>query len=244
MPPAAVKICPPLTATDTPNAPYNSFMKRTVFILAVLLAGIAAGVLIQRFFPLGRLLNPVKPGPTVSLIDLRISSFLSTPAAPPGGTVFVGDSHVEMGRFHERWPTPAVCRGVSGATVAQVRSLVPEVARHRPATVVIQCGTNDILAGTAPTDEYTAIVRSLLDSTDARVVVCEVPTLAAYIPESERRNRQIAAFNTYIRALAGPRVLVCHLAPTDADRDDDGIHLSPSGYAAWERALIAATPTR
>ena len=212
-------------------------MKRIVFILAVLLAGIAAGVLIQRFFPLGRLLNPVKPGPTVSLLDLRIASFLSTPAAPPGGTVFVGDSHVELGRWHERWTSPAVCRGVSGATVAQVRSLVPEVTRHRPATVVIQCGTNDRLADADPTAEYTALVRSLLDTTDARLVVCEVPTFAAHVTDAERRNRQIVAFNTYIRTLSGPRVSVCHLTPADADRAADGIHLSPSGYAAWERAL-------
>ena len=170
----------------------------------------------------------------------------------PGGVLFVGSSSIRKWEsLAQDCPVaPPLNRGFGGAQLGDVlhyanRIVVP----YRPRLIVLYAGDNDLAAGRTPRQVYAdyrafvALVRRRLPKT--RVVFVAVK------PSIARWNivGQIRAANALVRRYAArdPR----HLAYVDvftpmlgADGRprpelfiDDGLHMTPAGYALWTSIL-------
>jgi hypothetical protein len=191
---------------------------------------------------------PRPPGGAGNYASYRAEVYASLPEVPAGGTVFLGDSLVEYGAWHERWPG-GIARGVAGARVRDVRLCVPELGRHRPRAVVVMCGVNDLQAKADVEAEYAALVKALRDETPARVRVCSIlPVGEAWRGDPAGLNVRVRQANITLAGLAdGGRVEYLDLWPTmtdgrgrlRAELTADGLHLNAAGYAAWAAALRA-----
>ena len=136
------------------------------------------------------------------------------------------------------------CRARASATCW---AFVPEVARHEPAVVVVDCGVNDLrlTAGRpqAVIAEYSQLVRGLLAATGAKLRLCSVLPVGDDWPDDPATlNPRVAEFNELMAGLAdGGRVEFVDLRPAICDAGGqmrpeltvDGVHLTPAGYALW-----------
>lgn len=180
----------------------------------------------------------------------------------PIDVVFFGDSITEYWAAAD--PTfftgGRINRGISGQTSQQlVLRFRQDVLGLRPKIVVMQAGVNDILGNTGliGPDAYIANFETLIDLAQLHgigVVIGGLPA-ASGIPgrddiaatartaDLNRRLRDLARrrgvpFADYHAALAGPD------GKPRAGLSDDGVHLTPAGYAAIrpvaERAMAQA----
>ena len=183
--------------------------------------------------------------------DYRLQLYKSLPPAPAGGTLFLGDSLIMCGSWHERWPGGATERGVPGARVSDFLRFVPEVARHKPSVIVVLCGINDLRLQQGDPQtvfaEYSELVRGLLANTNAKLRLCSVLPVADSWPDSPALlNPRVVEFN---RLMAGStdddRVEFVDIRPAVCDNSGklrsemtiDGVHLTPAGYAVWLELL-------
>lgn len=181
----------------------------------------------------------------------------------PVDVVFFGDSITEYWALAPSAPFTAsrVNRGISGQTSQQlVLRFRQDVLGLNPRIVVMQAGVNDILGNTGliGADGFIANFETLIDlaqAHDIAVVIGSLPAASgipgrpdiavpARVADLNRRLRDLAArrgvgFADYFTALAGPDGL------PRAGYSDDGVHLTPAGYAAIrpvaDRALAEAT---
>jgi lysophospholipase L1-like esterase len=164
----------------------------------------------------------------------------------PGGVVFVGSSSIRMWDLARAFPkVKPLNRGFGGSHVADsVRQIDRLVNRHKPRTVVLYAGDNDITAGKTPDEvirDFEAFVAGVRKSCpDCRIVYIGIkPSLARW----ELRD-QMQQTNAGIRAVC-QRSSNCEFVDVwDAMLGDDGhprkelfifdgLHLSPAGYAVW-----------
>ncbi len=183
-------------------------------------------------------------------IDRLTAADAATPP-PQHAVVFVGSSSI---RF---WTTLAtdfpgiatINRGFGGSELAD--SVFYEdrlVLAYRPRLVVLFAGTNDLWAGKTPESVFTdfqafqAKLRAALPETRLLYIAITLAPSRTRIHEAMRTtNRMIAAecakdprctFVDFNPLLAGPEGV-----PAATFFREDQLHLNPSGYAVWAKAL-------
>jgi lysophospholipase L1-like esterase len=175
------------------------------------------------------------------------TSVLQSSGLARADLVVLGDSLVEQGPWSEAWPALRVAnRGIGFEQVAQIAARAGQATSLSPATVIVEAGRNDLVAGRSVEEvarDYDALLSALRGP---RVIVCAVlPARAGPRLAPER----IDAVNRELRALAdrhgatfvdpGPA-----LRAADGELDPrftgDGHHLNGPGYRVWVAALDQA----
>ncbi len=167
-------------------------------------------------------------------------------APPQGAVLFVGSSSI---RFWESLAkdfagVPVLDRGFGGSTIADcVRYAGRIVAPYHPRRIVFYAGDNDVAAGRAPeriAADFTAFVAAV------RAALPGVPILFISIKPSPARwglAAEIRKTNALVRAEAArskfdyldvwPPMLGADGRPRKELFREDGLHMTPAGYALW-----------
>ena len=175
---------------------------------------------------------------------------------PQCPVLFVGSSSIRMWSTLERdmAPLPVLNRGFGGSTISDVNRYFDRiVAPYRPRAIVFYAGENDIDAGQPPAavaDQF----RRFLELKRTRLA--DVPVFYISAKPSKARFAQFARqseFNARIRALADAQsdLIFIDVAPAmmseGKPRDiyvEDGLHMSPAGYAIWRDRVSRALQER
>ncbi|MGN6790416.1 MAG: SGNH/GDSL hydrolase family protein [Rhodanobacteraceae bacterium] len=170
---------------------------------------------------------------------------------PQHGVLFVGSSSIRM------WTTlaadfpgvPVINRGFGGSAIADSTYFADRiVVPYHPRLIVMYAGDNDIEEGCTPwqvLDEFKAFVaRVRRDLPDVAIAYISIkPSLARWSiwPRMRQANRLIAAWSrTQSRVTfvdVAPAMLDANGKPRAALFRDDGLHMTPAGYAIWVKAL-------
>lgn len=172
--------------------------------------------------------------------------------SPAGSLLFVGSSTIRL------WPdlaatfapTPVVQRGFGGATLAEVLTHSRLLfAPHRPRTVIIYAGENDIAEGAAPeavVAQYRALRRRVAH--DAAWIFIDLkpsPARWSLWPAMALVNERIASLPPPLAAQARVRpadwVLSADGTPDAALFLSDRLHFNAAGYARLTRAVHGAS---
>ncbi|HWU47001.1 MAG TPA: GDSL-type esterase/lipase family protein [Humibacter sp.] len=165
-------------------------------------------------------------------------------------TVFVGDSLTEGGDWQD-WLTDerVVNLGVSGDTTDDLIARLDDVIGHRPGTVVLLIGTND-LAWRRGAEHIVRNIETILvtlrrELPDTQILVQSIlPREHIYAKTIKDANRHLWQFASTVRAQ------YLDLWPVLAENDaidprfsPDGLHLNDAGYEAWRSELVPALET-
>lgn len=178
-------------------------------------------------------------------------------AYPHGGTVFVGSSSILGWDLKESFPTldpPPLNRGFGGSHISDsIDHAELLVVKHKPRTIVMYAGDNDIAEGKSPErvradfEEFAKRVRTALP--DARLIYIAIkPSLARWkwAPAMEDANRRIRSLCEEDDRLTFVDIWAPMLGDDGRPRRelfaDDGLHLNAAGYQLWRRALRGALP--
>jgi lysophospholipase L1-like esterase len=169
----------------------------------------------------------------------------------PGGIVFVGSSSFRM------WTSLAaafpgqrvVNRGFGGSTLPEVLHAAPRIVLpHRPATVALYAGDNDLDEGRTPAQvlgdyrAFAALLRAGLPG--VRIVVVSIkpsPARWALAAAAREANALLAAeiardprarFVDVFTPMLGADGL-----PRPELYTEDRLHMTPAGYGIWRAAL-------
>ena len=168
----------------------------------------------------------------------------------PGGIVFVGSSSIRLWDLERDFPgLPAINRGFGGSQVADSTHFAGRIViPYQPRIVVLYAGDNDIAQAVTPCQVYEnfrAFAATIHES------LPETRILYIAIKPSIRRWQlvhRVRAANALIRAdceenerltfidIDGP-MLGADGQPRKELFVEDGLHLSPAGYAIWADVL-------
>ncbi len=163
-----------------------------------------------------------------------------------GGIVFVGSSSIRLWDLGRSFPAAkALNRGFGGTEIADAVNHVDRlVIRHKPRIVVFYAGDNDIAAGKTAEDvaagfkAFVAKVRATLPETRIAFIGIK-PSLQrwALIAQIRRANALVRDYCDGDDRLGFVDVDGPMLGWDGKPRADlfaeDGLHLSPKGYALW-----------
>ncbi len=178
-------------------------------------------------------------------------------AAPPapGGVLFTGSSTIRMWDLKADFPDlPAANRGFGGSAYADLdRHIGRIVAAHRPRTVVVYSGDNDIASGGAPEKvfqdfaSFAAKLHALRP--DARLLVFSTkPSTARWDkwPAIQDLNARVAKWCGETAWAEYVDTVPVSLGPDGLPRKDlllkDGLHLNREGYRLWAEVLRRNNP--
>jgi lysophospholipase L1-like esterase len=167
-----------------------------------------------------------------------------TPAV--GGIVFVGSSSIRLWDLAKYFPNaPAINRGFGGSQmIDSVNHADLLVINHKPRTVILYAGDNDLAAGKTPqqvSDDFkgfVAKVRSALPETRVAYIGIK-PSIQrwAIVAKVRQANALIREYCDTDDRLGFIDVDGPMLGWDGKPRKDlfiqDGLHLSPKGYALW-----------
>jgi len=171
-------------------------------------------------------------------------------AFPDAGVVFVGSSSIRFWASAEDFPhLPVINRGFGGAHVSDVNHYIGEtVLKYGPRAVVFYAGNNDIHAGKSVDqvlDDYETFVQRVGSaSTRTQILFISIhPSLARWAGWGSMReaNRRVEAYSA-----SRPNLHYVDIASLMLGSDgepipeffvEDGLHLSPAGYARWMEAV-------
>jgi lysophospholipase L1-like esterase len=171
---------------------------------------------------------------------------------PTGAIVFTGSSSIRL------WTTMAedfpgvrtLNRGFGGSVIEDaIRYLDRVVVRYQPSQVVFYSGDNDLNGGKSPAEvaadykRFAAAIHARVPA--ARVVIISIkPSLArwALVDKMRETNRLVTEM---VAADPGRLAFVDVFTPMlGADGKprpelyvEDGLHMTPAGYAIWRAAL-------
>lgn len=182
----------------------------------------------------------------------RLATFFAANPIRPGDVVFLGDSLTDGARWEELFPGLAVRnRGVPGDTTADVLERLGPVTSGKPGQVFLMIGTNDLGFGAsvAATAERSAAILETLrrETPGTRVVVLSV------LPRRAADRARVEELNRALSRIAGEHgaewidLYPGFLAPDGSIRDDlsnDELHLTGTGYAAWQRRIAPRVECR
>lgn len=172
--------------------------------------------------------------------------------SPPagGGIVFYGSSSIVMWDLAASFPDlPVLNRGFGGCNYSDLyRHARRVLAAHRPDTVVLYAGDNDIAAGKSPDRvmaDFTALVRQIRhDTPAARIIVISIkPSIARWekYPLMREVNERLAAYAAQEQGIHFADLSGCILDEAGNPRveafREDGLHLSESAYACWTEQI-------
>jgi lysophospholipase L1-like esterase len=183
-----------------------------------------------------------------------VDAFAAQDAArpfPEGGIVFVGSSSIRLWDLATAFPgRPILNRGFGGTQIADsVRHIERLVLRHKPSTVIVYAGDNDLSAGRTPQQvqadfhAFVTKVHAVLPRTRIAFIGIK-PSLArwALIAKVREANRLVRAECDRDDRLGFVDVDGPMLGWDGKPRADlfveDGLHLSAKGYAVWN-TLVA-----
>jgi len=163
-----------------------------------------------------------------------------------GGVVFVGSSSIRLWDLAKYFPNlPAINRGFGGSQmIDSVNHADLLVIRHKPRTVIVYAGDNDLAAGKSPeqvSDDFRAFVakvRSALPETRVAYIGIK-PSIQrwAIVAKVRQTNALIREYCDTDDRLGFIDVDGTMLGWDGKPRKDlfieDGLHLSPKGYALW-----------
>lgn len=189
------------------------------------------------------------PGRWGASVDAFLAEDRAHPPVP-GGVVVIGSSSVRLWRLDRAFPeSRIVMRGFGGSELADSARLAATlVGPHRPRTVLVYAGENDLAGGASPHEvlaRYDALVHQVHAALPrARVVFLSIkpsPSRAGLLPAVRQANALIAE-----RARTDPRLdfVDVHSRMLDAEgRPDaalfqpDRLHLNDAGYRIWDAAV-------
>ncbi len=167
-----------------------------------------------------------------------------------GGIVFVGSSSIRLWDLERDFPgTPAINRGFGGSQVADSTHFAPRIVLpYQPRIVVLYAGDNDIADDVTPCgvhENFLAFAATIHESLpETRILYIAIK------PSIKRWHlvHRVRAANALIRAdceederltfidIDGP-MLGEDGRPRPELFVEDGLHLSPEGYAVWADLL-------
>lgn len=168
----------------------------------------------------------------------------------PGGIVFVGSSSIRLWDLERDFPgLPAINRGFGGSQVVDSTHFAPRIViPYQPRIVVLYAGDNDIAQEVTPCQVYenfrafTATIHESLPET--RILYIAIK------PSIKRWHlvHRVRAANALIRADCeeDERLTFIDIDAPMLGEDgqprkelfvEDGLHLSPEGYAVWADVL-------
>lgn len=170
---------------------------------------------------------------------------------PQHGVLFVGSSSIRM------WTTlaadfpgvPVIDRGFGGSAIADTTYFADRiVVPYHPRLILMYAGDNDIAEGCTPRQVLDAfetfVARVRRDLPEVAIAYISIkPSIARWSmwPRMREANRLIAAWSqtqsrvTFVDVAASMRE--ANGKPRGALFRDDGLHMTPAGYAVWVRAL-------
>jgi lysophospholipase L1-like esterase len=171
---------------------------------------------------------------------------------PQGGVVFIGSSSIVRWKLDEAFPglgAQAINRGFGGSFMADaVRYIDRIVVPYKPRVVVLYEGDNDLTSEDTPAQiaaQFTTFLEHVHRGVpEARIVAIGVkPSIQRWALIEKAR-----AINTLMRAACGARPYATFvdverpmLSPDGQPRPElyveDGLHMSPAGYAIWNRVI-------
>ncbi len=202
--------------------------------------------------------NVVKVSPTVSAPsqwEPDIAQFEAQDRASPpkpGSIVFVGSSSIRMWTTLDRdFPgVPVLNRGFGGSEAGDVAQLAERiVVPYKPPVVVFYAGDNDLAAGKNPEqvlDAFRSFVATMhRDLPGTRVVFVSIkPSIARWniVDKMRQANSLVRDYTRTDPRLAYVDVFTPMLDASGQPRRElyleDGLHMTPAGYAIW-RDVIA-----
>ncbi|HSH76802.1 MAG TPA: GDSL-type esterase/lipase family protein [Longimicrobiales bacterium] len=219
-----------------------------------LLAGIVAvSVLFQAWAPSVAAQVPDPDPERFAEAFAEFATWDAKNAVPRDGILFVGSSSIVRWNTAEAFPDmPVINRGFGGSQASDATHWVREaVLQYDPAVVVYYEGDNDTGAGKkAP--QILADVREFAEAVLAHDPGAQIAFLSIK-PSLLRWNvwSEAVAANELIEAYAdgNPNLHYVDVANPMLDRDgqpdpdhfvSDGLHMTPAGYAVWNRVVGAA----
>ncbi|GAA0532936.1 lysophospholipase L1-like esterase [Rhizomicrobium palustre] len=171
---------------------------------------------------------------------LRVTQFGIMPPLD-GGVAFVGDSLTDWMRWNELFPEVRSRNfGIAGDTTVGLKARINQVIAAKPATVLLQIGTNDVEFGKLTPEGIAANVGDCLDA-----LKIGLPGTTVYVesllPRQPQYDDKVRAVNAAIKAVAEGRGLIfIDLYPhfvaggrLDPKLTPDDLHLSGEGYLRW-----------
>jgi len=202
--------------------------------------------------------NPVNAAPAISAPsqwEPDIAQFEAQDRATPprlGSIVFVGSSSIRMWTTLDRdFPgVPVLNRGFGGSEAGDVAQFAERiVVPYKPPVVVFYAGDNDLAAGKTPA-QVLAAFQSFVgtmhrDLPRTRVVFVAIkPSIARWniVDKMRAANQLVRDYVSTDDRLAYVDVFTPMLDASGQPRRElyleDGLHMTPAGYAIW-RDLIA-----
>ena len=170
---------------------------------------------------------------------------------PPNGIVFVGSSSIRMWDLEKWFPgLPTLNRGFGGSHIADATHFLDLlVIKHRPRTVVLYAGDNDIAKGLTPAEvasdyrEFIAKLHAALPETRVAFLAIK-PSLARWklYPLMKQANEQISVIAARDKRqmfldIATPMIASSDGQPRAELFLKDGLHLNDAGYKLWSTLL-------
>jgi hypothetical protein len=152
----------------------------------------------------------------------------------PCNIALIGDSHIYKCHWSELLGTIACNRGIGSDNSEGVFKRIDEIIRAKPKICFISAGSNDIDLNTHPdtTVHYIHLIVSALNRSGIRPVVMELTSVAPGYPNKDF-NKKASELNKRLRDMA--ETISITIEP--ADLQEDGIHLTASGYEKWKDAI-------
>jgi len=161
--------------------------------------------------------------------------------------LFLGDSLTEYGNWRELFPGLDIRnRGIAGDTTDGVLHRLDGITALNPDKIFLMIGINDLLMGRTP-KRILANYKEILS-----VLKRELPRAEVYVQsllpveKMENVSDGIIDLNGGLKRLADENgcnyinLFTPFSDPTvgiNPDYTDDGLHLTPEGYAAWKREI-------
>lgn len=173
---------------------------------------------------------------------------------------FIGDSITELWkhRHPDFFSSKRINRGIGGQTSPQILlRMMPDVIAHRPKTVHILAGTNDVAGNTGPIAEGNTVANivamvQLAKANGIRPVVGTIPPAAQFFWRSEVEPvEKIRSINRMLHAASKKHrfalidyygVLATENGALPTDLGPDGVHPNEAGYARMEEVLTKTVP--
>ena len=170
---------------------------------------------------------------------------------PADATLFVGSSSTVRWDTGNSFPgMPLLNRGFGGSQMSDAVYWVEEtVLKYAPRTVVLYEGDNDTSAGKRSRqllEDYKEFVEAILEAQPStRIVIQSIkPSLARWDvwPEMQESNAAIEAYAQQDARVEfvdiGTAMLGADGLPISELFVEDGLHMTPAGYAIWDEIMM------